>query len=551
MPSRPPSAYWSDMVRGLDGARISTIHSFCAALLRTFAVEAGLDPQFEVLEQAQSETLLSEAVDDTLRRLVAERERATIELAARFDLVGVRSMARVLAIEAAGAALSRWLELDAAEQVARWTSFYDERVVPAVVRRIATSPALRMVESIMREHEPAHPKMQARRAVLLETLPVLRADPPSGEALAALFGTIRDHAKVQGGGTAKHWDSEEVYGSFRDAAVELRGLIDGAVRMLSYDPAAALEAAKVGQQLLAVAAEVGDGYRQRKQELAALDFDDLLRRARDLLVDPRHAHVRERLEAQIHLLLVDEFQDTDRVQVELVRALCGEAVASGKLFFVGDYKQSIYRFRGAEPDVFRQLRDATPERGRLSLTENFRSQPAILEFVNGLFWHELGGGYEPLRAHRPQSTPQPAVEFLWAQAPPGTSKEDVRSVRRREADWIAVRVAAMLDGGERLVGEPLPAHRGRETPRAPVRAKSRFCLRAFGRRAVRGRAAPSGHRLLPGRRTRVLCPTGDLRPAEPAADSDQSERRREPRRSAAQRLLRPDRRDAVLAGPAS
>ena len=70
----------------------------------------------------------------------------------------------------------------------------------------------------------------------------------------------------------------------------------------------------------------------------------------------------------------------------------------GKLFFVGDYKQSIYRFRGADPHVFRGLRERTPAAGQLSLTLNFRSQPAILDFVNALFRDDLGAGYEPLAA---------------------------------------------------------------------------------------------------------------------------------------------------------
>ena len=114
---------------------------------------------------------------------------------------------------------------------------------------------------------------------------------------------------------------------------------------------------------------------------------------------------------------MDEFQDTDPLQVELVRALCDGCVADGKLFFVGDYKQSIYRFRGADPHVFRQLRDEIPPEGQLPLTRNFRSQPAVIDFVNCLFAGEMGPQYEPLEAHRPQLGPSPAVGFLWAMEP--------------------------------------------------------------------------------------------------------------------------------------
>ena len=74
------------MLRSLDAARISTIHAFCGSLLRSRAVEAGLDPQFAVLEQAQADTLLSRVIDEVLRQRVADRDPLTIELAVRFDL---------------------------------------------------------------------------------------------------------------------------------------------------------------------------------------------------------------------------------------------------------------------------------------------------------------------------------------------------------------------------------------------------------------------------------------------------------------------------------
>ena len=134
----------------------------------------------------------------------------------------------------------------------------------------------------------------------------------------------------------------------------------------------------------------------RKKELAALDLDDMLILARKLLAGPEpSAELRRRLAGQTRLLLVDEFQDTDPLQVELVRALCDGQVDDGRLF-VGDYKQSIYRFRGADPQVFRDLRGEIPAAGQLPLTRNFRSQPAVIEFVNRLFAEEMGPHYEPL-----------------------------------------------------------------------------------------------------------------------------------------------------------
>jgi len=128
------------------------------------------------------------------------------------------------------------------------------------------------------------------------------------------------------------------------------------------------------------------------------------------------------------------------------------------LFVVGDFKQSIYRFRGAEPRVSSELRATLPEDSRLSLTTNFRSQPAILDFVNALFHDAFAEGYEPLIAHRPQLSPPPAVEFLWSQ--PDPQQEDNHEKHRRgnsargrmqEARYIARRLANLLDDGDPLV----------------------------------------------------------------------------------------------------
>ncbi len=174
-----------------------------------------------------------------------------------------------------------------------------------------------------------------------------------------------------------------------------------------------------------------------------LDFNDLLINARTLLAGKEHEGLRKRLAAQIRLLLVDEFQDTDQLQVEMVKALVDNEYLRGKLFFVGDHKQSIYRFRGAEPEVFRGLHGEMPAEGRLTLSLNFRSQPGILDFVNALFGEEMGPDYEPLRPSRAALGSTPAVEFLWAS----------NDVRRRLQSPIGVgrRLLQRIGVGRRLL----------------------------------------------------------------------------------------------------
>ena len=287
------------------------------------------------------------------------------------------------------------------------------------------------------------------------------------DALSAL----RDAARVQGGGTKKNWTDIDEYERFKNAAAELRDEIKRIEQRTCFDASVARPAAELSLTAFGLTADVAEQYDHRKRELAVLDFNDLLIHARRLLTGPDQEGLRKRLAAQIRLLLVDEFQDTDPLQVELVKAICDNEHLRGKLFLVGDYKQSIYRFRGADPRVFGRLRGELPPEGRLPLSLNFRSQPAVLEFVNALFAEELGAEYEPLHAARPQIGPTPAVEFLWAsdnhKAATGGRDEESASrppvaalwddmgprerARRCEADWIARRIRSMLESGEKIV----------------------------------------------------------------------------------------------------
>ena len=412
--------YWLELSRDLDAARISTIHAFCGSLLRAHAVEAGLDPQFSVLDQAQAETLLYEALDERLRDRLAARDDAVIELVVEFGLERLYEMVDTLLRRRQEIEWAQWHSETAEGLVTIWDDYRQTHTVPRMLKQVADSRAADALLRLARLQPSRSPKMQARFSFLLERLPAL---PHSTDAKADLEA-IQENAKVQGS-TKNHWETEELYEQFRKHAEELRKLIKELQPALQFDRAEALPAAETALRLLGVAADVAEEYERRKQDLSALDFNDLLISARQLLTGPQRKGLRKRLSSQIGLLLVDEFQDTDPLQVELVKALCDDDVTGGKLFFVGDFKQSIYRFRGADPRVFRKLRGEIPPPGRLPLTLNFRSQPAVLDFVNALFCEELKAGeesgaeYEALRPHRSQVGPTPAVEFLWATDPAG------------------------------------------------------------------------------------------------------------------------------------
>ncbi len=477
--------HWLRTIREIDSARIATIHSFCGTLLRSHAVEAGLDPRFQVLDAAATQTVLYELVDDQLRQRLAAGDEAVIDLVVNHSLPRLREMVARLLGERQQIDWDFWLGQTPDGLAALWEQYWRTDTRPRVLCRISKCAAAAKILQIVAAESPESAVMRERFELLGDRLPRLSA---AAEPAAALE-EIRLAAQVQGGGGKKGWSSVETYTAFRDAATELRGMIVKLKTFMTFDAEAARPAAVAALNLLSVTRGLATAYSQRKTELAALDFDDLLIHARDLIAGESQADLRKRLAAQNRLLLVDEFQDTDPLQVELVRALCDGRVTDGRLFFVGDAKQSIYRFRGADPHVFRCLRDEIPSAGRLPLTLNFRSQPGVIEFVNALFAEEMGNSYEPLAAHRRQLGPNPPVEFLWAiasqeeadqharqqvleegdegadraedesfdRARPNHDEDDTGSPiernRRREAEWIARRLRGMLDGGERLVGD--------------------------------------------------------------------------------------------------
>lgn len=446
--------FWLDVERQLDSARVSTIHAFCVSLLRSQAIEAGLDPRFAVLDEKQTQALQWSIVEDQLRRFLAERRPAAMELVFHLGLPQTLAFLRQTLRERHAIDFERWRGTTADELLAQWHEYFTGVYLPAKLSEFATHAAWTTIRELMEREPPSDATMRARCEQLRELFDRFT----SSDDIPAVLARVKEEARIAGAKKDRDsvWTLEE-YARFQKAADSLRRRIDAALKERNrfvFMPEEARRSAEQGVNLLRLGEEVIAAYETAKRDAAALDFEDLLLLARDLLCGDERTPLRRAVAEQIRLLLVDEFQDTDPLQVELVCALCDAALTAGKLFFVGDFKQSIYRFRGAQPEVFRALRAAMPDAGRLPLTRNFRSQPEILAFVNALFCEELGPEYEPLVADRPQATAPPAVEFLWAAS--GTEDDDEapsQPGKQLEAEWIARRLRAMLDAAEPLVFE--------------------------------------------------------------------------------------------------
>jgi len=215
------------------------------------------------------------------------------------------------------------------------------------------------------------------------------------------------------------------------------------VEQAALDELAASDRELLQELLTAFAA----AYQEAKDRESALDFEDLQLRARDLLRDD--AAIREREQLRFRGIMVDEFQDTNRLQCELIDLIAGD---SCERFFVGDEFQSIYGFRHADVQVFRERRAAAAG-GVLPLTMNYRSRPEVLAVVNHLFGSDFGDEFQPLAASG--DFPDPVfgapVELLV------TDKSSYADTsvhwRRGEARAIARRIRELIDAGDATPGE--------------------------------------------------------------------------------------------------
>ncbi len=131
--------HWLGLVREMDSARISTIHSFCGSLLRSHAVEAGLDPRFRVLDAAQAATLLFELTDDVLRTRLGDRDEATLVLVTRYSFDRLRDMIAELLAARQDIDWTLWQRETPEGLVARWQDFWRRDTLPRLLRQIAES----------------------------------------------------------------------------------------------------------------------------------------------------------------------------------------------------------------------------------------------------------------------------------------------------------------------------------------------------------------------------------------------------------------------------
>ena len=454
---------WQHLLHQLHTARISTIDSFCVALLRRWPVEARLDPRFRVADEFESQVMRHKVMEDVLRELL-EQQDATLLLAARLKGLGwVRSTLEQMLDKAPyvdfGSLLTNQ-DVAASPPDLEPHPWFPQELLEAAAglwqhwRTQLLSLFRNHHEQLFREHDPEQLRQrmegaeiggqvgQQNRQWWLQLLPQLsQADE---KELPRIVRQLLEHSDFRG-----QWhndpqgDLRERIKQFKDALKQLLACVP--------DEASLWDEAQLTTAMIHLAGLTFRRYQEHKRQQGVVDFADLLAFSVRLLRE--NEHVRRQESNQIELLLVDEFQDTNPLQVELIRLLLDGEIASGRLFLVGDYKQSIYRFRHAVPEQFLEVRQEIPSPGRLPLSRNFRSRPQVLRFVNALFDGAFAQEYEPLQPHKQEVPPECNVEFLWALNPEAEARRSATEARAEEAELIARRIAGMLQQREPLVYE--------------------------------------------------------------------------------------------------
>lgn len=454
----------------IDEITCSTIHGFCQRLIKPYPVEANIDPGASVIDRNQGDLAFIEIVDAWLRERLSGVESGLI-----------------------------------AEMV-----LHNPGETVTLIRKIVDN--LRKRRTVAAPvFEPLAPHLANFRAATAEFAEFIRAAPAMEEETAIFAERFAEMADGLKGGSAMDTPAGLVSllvspphpglctkagtflvfkkkGKWVDAA-KRDGLAKADGERLNLAAEAAYSACCSGWQTLMQNAAsrvladlidevrpVLDQFRDYKRSAALLDFDDLIFAARDLLRD--HEDVRQALAARFSKLLVDEFQDTDPLQSEIIWRLCGEApdanatsdwtqflIRPGALFLVGDPKQAIYRFRGADVSAYVRARDAFIAQDKdsiLSISTNFRSCAPILNFVNERFAAPLSSdgqpgftALDPFHADRGEALCVAALDVAVAGADGKASAEQQRDA---EADAIA-KMCARLIGSEMILDRRSGARR--------------------------------------------------------------------------------------------
>ena len=409
----------------LEEASIGTIHSFCAQILRERPVEARVDPAFEELNEQHASRLFERAFRAWFEKQLSAGspglQRALVRLAWRDSFDSASPMEQ---LQFAARKLIEWRDHPTPW---RRVPFERERAIDGLVEHLkliaeAASRCAKPADHLVKSLRPARELVtwiQRSEAARFRDYDTLES------FLIHLLRDLRKNMQKGAGFFADGLAREQVLDAREQLLAELEDFQKASEADLS-------------SELRDEMWELVDQYDALKRSAGKLDFVDLLILARDLVRE--NQEIRGYLQNRFTHIFIDEFQDTDPLQAEILLLISsGDPAQSdwlqvapqpGKLFVVGDPKQSIYKFRRADVVLYRTIRDALQERGVgiVQLTTSFRSLRPIQECINAAFGSDMRddlsagqAGYSPLNGDTPPIDGQPCVVALPVPRPYGSS----------------------------------------------------------------------------------------------------------------------------------
>ncbi len=462
----------------LEEAQVSTIHGFCADLLRERPVEARIDPIFSVLTEAQAARIYDEAFDRWLEAELANPSDGVRRALRRPGFGGFGAEADggngpTDRLRRAGWELLQWRDFDGGWQRPAFTraSRIDE-----LVQHLNEFAGL--LESPQSSSDPLYADCWAARKLADEirrTESVASRDYDRIEAGLIELNHNRDFKDARKG-SGPNYRNDVPRAHVWRARDDLRKSLADFEATANADLAAALRA------------ELRDcigAYEAAKAKKGALDFLDLLLKTRDLIRDD--SSVRRSFQTRFKRIFVDEFQDTDPLQTEILLLLASadSSVSDwrktrpvpGKLFFVGDPKQSIYRFRRADVGIYRTVYEMLEAAGakRIALRTSFRARPNMQRAINAAFAPVMRGdpdslqaAYVPLEPFRPDAADQPCVVVLPVPEPYGYRRISNAAIEKSLPDAVGAFVDWLVHESGWKVAERSATAKGSVPPSAAL-----------------------------------------------------------------------------------
>ncbi|HEV2177714.1 MAG TPA: UvrD-helicase domain-containing protein [Terriglobia bacterium] len=464
----------------LEEAQVSTIHGFCADLLRERPVEAGVDPGFETFGEPEAERVYGQAFDLWLQeKLDAPPEGVRRALRRHSKEDPAERLRR------AGWELARWRDFDAPW---RREPFARESEIDALVTRLNEFATL--TESPTKPTDPFYQCTRKARRLKADLDRIEKVRERDYDGLEAdLVSLARDTDDE----TKRFRNPDKGYGAqYRKGVTRVAVLQEHADFVAALERFAERADADLAALLQSELWESLDRYEKLKTRGGKLDLIDLLLRARNLIRSSER--VRADFQQRYKRIFIDEFQDTDPLQVEILMLLAADdpsvddwrkaRPAPGKLFVVGDPKQAIYRFRRAELGIYQQVKKVLEESHArcLNLTTSFRAVPSIQRGVNAAFAPVMTGDpatlqahYVPLSPFREETGGRPTIVALPVPSPYGQKRLAVSAVERLLPDATAAFVQWLLHSSGWKVTET------ERSGEAPVSVKARHVCLLFRR----------------------------------------------------------------------